>query len=54
MAEKSEPVKTGARALGMSASWYFWLGPDAEREAEPAREGMADAPTAANPDKSKP
>lgn len=54
MAEKSEPVGTGLRAMGMSASWYFWLGADAERDAEPAREGMADAPTAANSDKSKP
>lgn len=52
MAEKSEPVETGLRALGMSAAWYFWLGAGAERQAE--REGMADAPSAANPDKSKP
>ena len=54
MPEKSEPVKTGTQALGMTASWYFWLGADAERGAEPAREGMADDPTAANSDKSTP
>ena len=33
MPEKSEPVKTGTQALGMTASWYFWLGADGERAA---------------------